>query len=93
LFHLQFLAKSLSEKNLGSSRDFISDNTHFNLWTRSNQLLFQELINGNALSLASSNFDKTKPTKIFAHGWLMDGHSDATVIAMKTGMTYFAVIS
>jgi len=76
-------AKSLSEKSVGSSRDVISDNTHFNLWTRSNQLLFQELLNGNALNLAASNFDKTKPTKIFAHGWLMDGHSDATVIAMK----------
>ncbi|EFX89464.1 hypothetical protein DAPPUDRAFT_303061 [Daphnia pulex] len=76
-------AKSLSEKSVGSSRDFISDNTHFNLWTRSNQLVYQELINGNALNLATSNFDVAKPTKIFAHGWLMDGHSDGTVIAMK----------
>uniref|UniRef100_A0A0P6G748 Pancreatic triacylglycerol lipase n=1 Tax=Daphnia magna TaxID=35525 RepID=A0A0P6G748_9CRUS len=76
-------AKSLSERNLGESRDFISDNTHFNLWTRNNQLVFQELINGNGLNLATSNFDQNKPTKIFAHGWLMDGHSNPTVIDMK----------
>lgn len=78
---------------MGTSRDFISDNTHFNLWTRSNQLLFQELINGNALNLAASNFDVTKPTKIFAHGWLMDGHSNPTVIAMKNGIScYYNIV-
>jgi hypothetical protein len=94
--HSEFLAKSLSKKSVGISRDFISDNTHFNLWTRSNQLVYQELINGNALNLASSNFDKTKPTKIFAHGWLMDGYSDGTVIAMKNGTAascYSSIVS
>jgi hypothetical protein len=87
-----FSAKSLSEKSVGSSRDFISDNTHFNLWTRSNQLSYQELINGNALNLAASNFDVTKPTKIFAHGWLMNGYNDGTVIAMKNGTTGYCNI-
>lgn len=68
------------------SRDYTSDNTHFNLWTRSNPILLQEIINGNSLSLSSSNFDASKPTKIFAHGWLMNGYNNPTVLAMRDGM-------
>ena len=80
-YQMNFLATSKS----GDSRDVTSDNTHFNLWTRSNPILLQEVINGNALSLTSSNFDATKPTKIFAHGWLMNGYNDATVLNMRDG--------
>lgn len=72
-------------KRQSTSNTILITNYSLNYLYRNNQLVFQELINGNGLNLATSNFDQNKPTKIFAHGWLMDGHSNPTVIDMKNG--------
>jgi hypothetical protein len=63
-----------------------ADDTHFLLWTRKNPTVQYELITGNTANLGASNYDRTKPTKILAHGWQQNGYSSDTVIEMRKAM-------
>ena len=46
----------------------------------------RELINGNETSLKISGFRKLAPTKIFAHGFSNNGHSNKHVLEMRNGI-------
>lgn len=52
---------------------------------RQNRLVYQELISGDALNLAASNFVASKPTKIFAHGWMGNGYNYGPVLSIRDG--------
>jgi len=58
------------------------DDVHFLLFTRRNPTTAQELLVNDPTGLAQSTYDPTLPTKIFAHGWTMNGLDD-TCLAMK----------
>ena len=62
------------------------DDVHFLLFTRRNPTTAQELLVNDPTGLAQSTYDPTLPTKIFAHGWTMNGLDD-TCLAMKDGNT------
>merc|ERR1712071_480698 len=54
--------------------EFVLENTHFLLWTRSNMMEdgsieYKELQIGNTSALAESGFSNKKKTKILAHGF------------------------
>ena len=52
---------------------------------RKNPTVFQELFINNPAVLAASNYDNTKPTKIFVHGWRMNGYDNQAVLAIRDG--------
>jgi len=54
---------------------YIYNNTHFLLWTRRNPTDHVKLETGNEKLLKESGYDKNLPTKIFAHGFNMNGSS------------------
>ena len=47
--------------------------TRYYLWTRQNQNIEQELIFGNLSNIQESNFDGSKKTKVFVHGYTGNG--------------------
>ncbi|XP_055916673.1 phospholipase A1-like [Eupeodes corollae] len=51
----------------------------FYLFTQDNPDVPQEIMTGNALSLAESNFNSQNPTRIIIHGWQNDYTSDVNV--------------
>jgi len=64
-------------------REFVGRNTRFFIWTRDSPYNLRELINGNETSLKISGFRKLAPTKIFAHGFSNNGHSNKHVLEMR----------
>jgi hypothetical protein len=81
--------KSIGDADVMASKADPIEFTHFNLWTRNNPVTLQELFIGDAASLAASNFDISKPTKIFAHGWRMNGYDNNAVFSLRDGMTNY----
>ncbi|XP_046639786.1 lipase member H-like isoform X1 [Daphnia pulicaria] len=55
---------------------FAASQVHFLLWTRRNSFLFQELFINDVNVLAASSYVKTKPTKIYVHGFTENGQGD-----------------
>ena len=47
--------------------------TRYYLWTRQNQNIEQELMYGNLSNIQESNFDGSKKTKVFVHGYTGNG--------------------
>ena len=37
-------------------------------------------------TLKRSSFNLSNPTKVFIHGWNMNGHSDEAVLSLRNGM-------
>lgn len=62
----------------------VSDSVFFHLYTQSNPEESQELIIGDAATLASSNWDASKLTRIVTHGWL-DSYTSDSCVAMRDG--------
>lgn len=56
---------------------------NFNLWTRKNPFVRETLLTGDVALLSESNFNASNPTKVFIHGWNMNGHSHTTLINLK----------
>ncbi|XP_046961511.1 pancreatic lipase-related protein 2-like [Vanessa cardui] len=52
-----------------------NDNNAYWLFTRKNPITPQIIVNGDAISLWTSNYDGSKPLKVIAHGWGRDGTS------------------
>nr|CAH0104972.1 unnamed protein product [Daphnia galeata] len=77
--------KSIGDTDVSASKADPIEFTHFNLWTRNNPVTLQELFIGDAASLAASNFDTSKPTKVFAHGWRMNGYDNNAVFSLRDG--------
>ncbi|EFX89463.1 hypothetical protein DAPPUDRAFT_303060 [Daphnia pulex] len=75
--------KSIGDGDVMASKADPIEFTHFNLWTRNNPVTLQELFIGDATSLAASNFDSSKPTKVFAHGWRMNGYDNNAVFSLR----------
>ena len=80
--------KSIGDTDVSASKADPIEFTHFNLWTRINPITLQELFIGDAVSLAASNFDSSKPTKVFAHGWRMNGYDNNAVFSLRDGIPY-----
>ena len=57
----------------------------FFLLLRQNPTTLQELFINNTDILAASNFDSSKPTKVFAHGWRMNGYDNEAVLNIRDG--------
>lgn len=75
--------KSVGDVNRSDGKADPITFTHFNLWTRNNPTSLQELFIGDIATLAESNFDTSKPTKVFAHGWRMNGYDNDAVINLR----------
>ena len=84
------LGKSIGDTDVSASKADPIEFTHFNLWTRNNPVTLQELFIGDAASLAASNFDTSKPTKVFAHGWRMNGYDNNAVFSLRDGMISYS---
>jgi len=67
---------------LAVSPAYVAKNTHFLLWTRQHQSESKELKTGNETVLKESGYNHGKPTKIFAHGFQMNGR-DGLVLQMR----------
>jgi len=68
--------------------EFVLENTHFLLWTRSNMMKdgsieYKELQIGNTSALAESGFSNKKKTKILAHGFQQSGYTSGSILAMR----------
>lgn len=63
-----------------------SVNCNFNLWTRKNPLISEMLFVDDEPTLNRSSFNLSNPTKVFIHGWNMNGHSDEAVLSLRNGM-------
>ncbi|XP_041975189.1 pancreatic lipase-related protein 2-like isoform X2 [Aricia agestis] len=55
-------------------------NNQYWLYTRHNPTTPQILINGDANSVQSSNFQANRPTAVIAHGWNSDGNSEVNTL-------------
>ena len=53
---------------------------------RQNPIVPQEIINNDLDSLNSSNFNSSRPTKVFVHGWRMDGFESKAVVIIREGI-------
>lgn len=84
------LGKSIGDTDVSASKADPIEFTHFNLWTRNNPVTLQELFIGDAASLAASNFDASKPTKVFAHGWRMNGYDNNAVFSLRDRMISYS---
>jgi len=78
-------------RNGGRSMDGFDDNEiktncHFNLWTRTNPIVSQALFIDDTATLSRSTFNLTNPTKVFVHGWGMNGHSQDLLLSLRNGM-------
>nr|CAH0104974.1 unnamed protein product [Daphnia galeata] len=60
-----------------------SVNCNFNLWTRKNPFISEMLFVDDEPTLKRSSFNLSNPTKIFIHGWNMNGHSHGTVLSLR----------
>jgi len=61
---------------LSSEAEAASKTVRFLLWTRENPTDFVQLKVGDVSALTDSGFDKNLPTKIYAHGFTMNGQHD-----------------
>ncbi|XP_059351094.1 lipase member I-like [Daphnia carinata] len=66
-----------------SSRNTIDALCHFNLWTRKNPYVQETLLTDDVALLSQSNFNASNPTRMFIHGWNMNGHSHTLLINLK----------
>lgn len=55
---------------------------------RQNPITLQELFINDVDVLSGSNYDSSKPTKIFAHGWRMNGYDNEAVLGIRDGKLY-----
>jgi len=69
--------------NLQVKPAYVEKNTHFFLWTRQNQKSLTELKTGNVTNLKESGYNKNLPTKIFAHGFQMNGYDNKEVLLIR----------
>ena len=49
-------------------------------------------LNDSGKSVASSFYDGKKPTRIFAHGYTMNGYDNQVVIDMKNGIATVPIL-
>jgi hypothetical protein len=75
-------ARSMGGNELNEIKSFC----HFNLWTRTNPKIAQALLIDDEATLSKSSFNRSNPTKVFVHGWRMNGHSDVSMLTLRNGM-------
>ncbi|KAI9557471.1 hypothetical protein GHT06_017299 [Daphnia sinensis] len=56
---------------------------NFNLWTRKNPFVQEMLLTDDVTLLSESSFNASNPTRVFIHGWNMNGHNHPTLINLK----------
>merc|ERR1711911_284587 len=54
---------------------------------RQNRDDFKQLTTGDVSSLTESEFNSNLPTKIYIHGFVMNGYSHPQVLTMRDGMS------
>jgi len=69
------------ERGFDLTPDFIAKNTRFLLWNRGFPTEYRELIIGNVSSLVG--YRRTRPTKIYSHGFNENGYNFRSVIQMR----------
>ncbi|XP_046639785.1 lipase member H-like isoform X2 [Daphnia pulicaria] len=72
-------ARSMGGNELNEIKSFC----HFNLWTRTNPKIAQALLIDDEATLSKSSFNRSNPTKVFVHGWRMNGHSDVSMLTLR----------
>jgi len=78
-----FISSTESFADLQVKPDYVKANTHFFIWTRRSPSKLVELKTGNVSSLNESGYDKNLPTKIFAHGFEMNGYNNEEVMNIR----------
>jgi len=78
-----FIPTTENLANLQVKPEYVKENTHFFLWTRQRPTKLYQLKTGDETNLKESGYDKTLPTKIFAHGFEMNGYDNEEVLKVR----------
>jgi len=62
----------------------------FNIKPRNNSVVYHELKHGDIRSLVTSDYDHSKLTRIFIHGFMMNGYDDDRVLQLRDGKFLFS---
>lgn len=73
--------QGINEKSV----NMIDNGDLFILVFRKNPFVRETLLTGDVALLSKSNFNASNPTKVFIHGWNMNGHNHTTLINLKNG--------